>query len=178
MREVWKLVPNTNGELYVSDLGRVWVEGFVGKNGLYQKPGFRSISVSGNGYCQFRYRDTCRFLHRDVARAFLTNVSDMPCVNHKDGDKLNNTPKNLEWCTYSRNSYHSYDIGIRLPSKQKEGEDSTSSKLTQEQAQSILDNKKLPKTQRKTHKELAKDFNVSPSTVGMVSCGKNWSHLE
>lgn len=44
--------------------------------------------------------------HRLVALLFLENKDNFPCVNHKDGNKLNNSVTNLEWCTYEYNNYH------------------------------------------------------------------------
>ena len=52
-----------------------------------------------------------RFLiHRLVAYHFLINEENKKCVNHKDGNKLNNKVSNLEWCTHSENEQHSYDF--------------------------------------------------------------------
>ena len=52
-----------------------------------------------------------RFLiHRLVAIYFIENPKQKLCVNHIDGNGLNNNVCNLEWCTHSENERHSYDI--------------------------------------------------------------------
>ena len=42
-------------------------------------------------------------IHRLVAQAFIPNPMDLPCVLHKDGDKINNRYTNLEWSATKSN---------------------------------------------------------------------------
>lgn len=65
-------------------------------------------SYTNNGYyARVRLSDngTGRWylVHRLVADAFLPNPDNLPQVNHKDENKLNNNVNNLEWCTRKYN---------------------------------------------------------------------------
>lgn len=68
-------------------------------------PSYKRVTLHLNG-------EPARFLvHRLVAKAFILNPENKPCVNHIDNNPSNNHVSNLEWCTYSENMQHSIKQG-------------------------------------------------------------------
>lgn len=53
------------------------------------------------------------YVHRLIGKAFVYNPKRLPCINHIDGDKQNNSVANLEWCDKSKNNKHAYRTGLR-----------------------------------------------------------------
>ena len=93
-----------NGDRYIITKNGVV---FDTKNGIV-KPVFIR-----NGYRSVRIRYKHYYIHRLLAQAFLPNPSGLKCINHIDGNKLNNSLDNLEWCSYSYNIQHAYDNCLR-----------------------------------------------------------------
>lgn len=58
-------------------------------------------------------------VHRMVAETFIPNPENLPVVNHKDGNTYNYQVNNLEWCSYSDNSRHAFQIGLSCNNNQK-----------------------------------------------------------
>lgn len=111
MTEIWKDIQGYEGIYKVSNLGNVkscFREGT--KGGLLKK-------VERNHYFRARLWKNGKVktigIHRLVAQAFIPNVDNKPCINHKDGNKQNNVVTNLEWVTYSENALHSYSNSFR-----------------------------------------------------------------
>jgi hypothetical protein len=74
-------------------------------------------TLNPNGYfkviLQQEGKGSTRYVHDLVARAFHGDpVGDKNQVNHKDGNKKNNSDENLEWMTRSENMHHAYDTGL------------------------------------------------------------------
>lgn len=61
------------------------------------KDGYLIIILYKNG------KDKTYKMHRLVAQAFIPNPNNQPYINHKDEDKQNNLPENLEWCSAQYN---------------------------------------------------------------------------
>lgn len=124
-QEIWKDVAGYEGLYQVSNSGNVRsVDRIIcqksGKmhphKGIYIKKvvcniGYVRVAISKNA----KSKMVC--VHRLVAMAFIPNPENKPQVNHKDGDKQNNSILNLEWVTAKENIKHSYDyLGKSHPS--------------------------------------------------------------
>ena len=49
-------------------------------------------------------------VHRLVAITWISNLDNLPCINHISEDKADNRVSNLEWCTYKyNNNYGSHN---------------------------------------------------------------------
>lgn len=114
MEEIWKDIAGYEGLYQVSNLGRVksldrTVQYF--RNGKLETKIFKSKIMKQNytsaGYLMIYLRkdgkDKYNAVHRLVAQAFIPNPNNLPCVNHKDEVKDNNSVNNLEWCTHIYN---------------------------------------------------------------------------
>jgi len=98
---------------FISEEGRLFsmTKYIKKKNGVAEIKIGKEIKAEKNcknGYYQFR--TIGKTVHRLVAEMFIPNPNNLPCVNHIDGDKSNNCVDNLEWCDYSHNNKHAYDI--------------------------------------------------------------------
>ena len=57
-------------------------------------------------------------IHRIIAETLIPNPNNLPQVNHKDGNKLNNSIENLEWCNNQYNTQEGYDKKLYKSTKE------------------------------------------------------------
>lgn len=85
---------------------------------VYGPRGKRKFQKTRNGYFIFCVRERGTgdahtvVVHRLIAETFIPNKDNKPTVNHKDGNKENNSVSNLEWATYQENAYHAWKTGL------------------------------------------------------------------
>lgn len=108
-------------------------------------------------------------VHRLVSICFVDNLKDKPFVNHIDGNKFNNNYTNLEWCTHIENVKHAMENNLT----NNKGELNPASKLKKENVEDI---KALYKTNKYSHRGLAKQFNISKSQITRIINNKSWRH--
>lgn len=95
----WRPIPGADGYEASSD-GQV-----RGPRGIL-KP-----SKLTSGYYGVKLRGQGTTVHAAVARAFIgPRPSNKHTVNHKNGDKLDNRPSNLEWLTQAENNRHAVEV--------------------------------------------------------------------
>src|SRR5699024_1332544 len=52
-------------------------------------------------------------IHRLLAEAFIPNPEGKPTVDHKDGNRQNNSLENLRWATYAEQNSRFGVVGVR-----------------------------------------------------------------
>ncbi len=162
--EIWKDVIGFEGLYQVSSLGKV-----KNRKLLNIKP---QINTHGYEYVSL-YKNSLKkhySIHRLIALHFIPNPENKKCVNHIDGNKLNNSLNNLEWCTSSENNIHALENNLRKPRK---GEYSTQTKLNEEGVIFIRKTKGIF-----TNQEMADKYDVSRSVIAQIRLYNSWKHVK
>ena len=164
--EQWKDVINSMGRYQVSDAGRV-----RGPSGRILKPapnnkGYPSVYIY---YIpKAKARGKTRTIHRLVAEAFIDNPSDMPQVNHINGDKTDNRVSNLEWCSAKHNINHAVGLGLLDAVGQSNGR----AKLTDRDVREIRSRLRLGHSCAR----ICESYPVSRYIISQIKNNKLWTH--
>ena len=126
--EIWKDIDNFPN-YQVSNLGNVKSkERYTKARGneiIHRKEFLLKGYINKKGYRQVTLYDinkkpkTMR-VHKLVALAFIKNKNNLPQINHKDGNKLNNVVNNLEWISNYDNMQHAIKNGLTDQKLRKE----------------------------------------------------------
>lgn len=161
--EVFKDIINYEGYYQISNLGNVksLITNKILKYAI-DGNGYKHIALCKNGQRSFR-------IHKLIANAFISNPENKPCINHKDGNKLNNTISNLEHCTFSENRFHAVKTGLHISAK---GEKAGGSKLTEKE---VIEIRNLQG--KYTKQQIADKFNIGITMIRNIHNYKNWKHI-
>ncbi len=185
--EEWKIIPNTNGQYEASNFGRIRSkDGFkkgITKNGKEILRKKKGQIVKGNLNKSRGYWMTCvnkkkRFTHRWVAETWLPKIEGKNQVNNKDGNRLNNSLENLEWCDCLENIRHarkmgSYDELNKNTAKRVKGSGNPRAILNE---QKVIEIKKLLEKKIK-QSQIAKMFNVKHGVISFIANNRTWKHV-
>ncbi len=128
---------------------------------------------AGNGYLRYKLqygeRQRSTPLHHIVLWAFVGPQPDGLEAAHLDGDKTNNAATNLRWVSHAENVSHQIGHGTRL-----NGEKNHNSKLTAGRVEAI----RILADHQMKHRTIAGLFKINEETVGEITRGVTWSHLD
>ena len=98
----WRPIPCFENKYIVSNNGKVVSLNFKGlgikkEMSPWLHHGYKQVTLCINGKAKQIP------IHRLVALAFIPNPYNLPIINHKDENPLNNRVDNLEWCTTEYN---------------------------------------------------------------------------
>lgn len=114
------------------------------------------------GYLRYNYKCKAYYVHREVAKKFY-GESDLH-VNHKDGNKLNNHPDNLEYVTRGGNAKHAHATGLLNVKLEANGR----AKIDRHIAEKIRNDKRIARL-------IAADYGITTGTVYDVRHGRTWN---
>ncbi len=154
-------VAGYEGRYSITRDGEVWSHPYTRSDGKRRKGIWLRPAVSIYGYKQVvltkpdRSRHTLS-IHRLVATAYLGEGDGLQ-VNHKNGDKLDNSVDNLEWCTQEENLKHAHRTGL-IPSRRK---------LTPEQVREV----RSMIESGLNNVTVARSLNLEPSLISKIKTG-------
>lgn len=120
-KEIWADVPGYGNKYKISSYGKIVSKERTVICRIRNKKYVRNIKEktlkqfnNSAGYMQTNIVEESGiekkvYIHRLVAISFLPNPNNLTDVNHKNGDKSNNSVENLEWVSHRENIVHSID---------------------------------------------------------------------
>lgn len=115
------------------------------------------------------------YLHKLLAKAFLTPGENETAVLHLNHDKTDNRLENLTWATHKHRYEHQKTSPLDI--KRRTSGERHYTKLSYAEAK-VLKKKLLDPNRRTRLKVLAKQFGVSEMQLHRIKTGENWGDLK
>jgi hypothetical protein len=164
-----------NGCLEIDEEGRIWRVGVVVHGKVYRTKRRRAerreddspylklqITIGGRQY-------KC-MAHRLVYLHFYGPIPQGAEINHKEGCHEDNRPEMLEAVSHGENVLHSYR---ETKTQCRKGTNNPRCRLSEESVRAI---RTALRTDRNI--DVARKFDIHPSTVHSIKIGKTWNHLK
>ena len=182
VKEEWKDIKGFEGRYRISNRGEIvrysvvdeYEDRIINRKEKIIKP-----SINNQGYLKVglnkdgKYYN--RYIHRLIAETFIENPLEKPCVNHIDGNKLNNNLDNLEWATQKENTIHAHNNGLAEVTEYNKWKVSKINRMFT--SSDILDIKNMY-NEGKTQKEIAEIYKCYDSTISQILKNKRYSRIE
>ena len=202
MEEIWKPIEGYEGKYEISTRGRVKslarmimrcdgralplseriLKPGVNVSGKYFKNIYRYVFLSGDEGTR------CEYVHVLVAKAFIPNPENKPCVDHIHGSQMGDMVENLRWCTHFENSHfdlaHSHRCyamsGGRHPRYGKFGSDNPTSKAVEQYTKNGEYIKTFGSTMDAQRETGVANTNISACCLGKrkTTGGYIWKYVE
>lgn len=161
-----------SGLFKVSAAGKIWrIQSRLGHPCQRR----RAERATPAGYLQVRATlDGRRYhvgAHRMVWVHFNGPIPAGRVINHRNGSKGDNRPRNLEVVTLSENTRHAIRV---LGKMNQDGERNHEAKLTAAQVKTIRERRSAGERL----KVIAADFGVSDRSISKIALGRRWRSVE
>jgi hypothetical protein len=168
--EIWKQIVGYENLYEISDLGRIRSLPKKGCSKLSFKKTTKDFKLGYEMVQLYKNNKSLSFrVHTLVVKTFLGITSNRKkVINHKDGVKTNNQLKNLEVVSAKENVKHAISLGLNPI---RFGNSLHNTKIKEEDLQNIVKLKK----EKVSNKDIAKIYNVSPTTISRIISGKRRS---
>jgi hypothetical protein len=181
-KEIWRDVEGYEGKYRISTFGkiksldrRIYPKTYPQYPSYVLKGRIMKAVVNETGYYILQLCDSGKIknysIHSLLGKHFLKNPENKPCINHKNGIKIDIELSNLEWATYSENSIHAFETGLQIPNMR--GKTGKLCKYSKPIKQLTLDGKLI-----KVHyavRDAARETGIDHSYISACARGKHKS---